>query len=152
MTSATSATKTPRTASATDIAVGQRIRIARINKGMSQTQLGRAVGVSFQQLQKYEKGVNRVGAGRLRLISEKLDVPIGAFFSDASAESGGDLQMPLDLLVDHRTIRLLKAFNRLSDGQLKQAILNLVELSAEARQFVEIAAPADLPLASVHAG
>src|SRR5256885_13574519 len=63
-----------------DVEIGQRIRARRMAKGMSQTELGNLLGVTFQQVQKYEKGVNRVGAGRLVRISEALDVPVSFFF------------------------------------------------------------------------
>jgi len=128
-----------RAVSAADVAVGQRIRIARLNKGMSQTALGRAIGVSFQQLQKYEKGVNRVGASRLRSIADTLDLPISAFFSDSSVESHGDAPWPLDQLLESRALRLLKAFNRLTDPALKQAIVDMVESSVNAKEKGTIA-------------
>jgi transcriptional regulator with XRE-family HTH domain len=63
-----------------DVEVGQRIRARRMAKGMSQTELGTMLGVTFQQVQKYEKGVNRVGAGRLVRVGEALDVPVSFFF------------------------------------------------------------------------
>ena len=64
-----------------DVEVGHRIRIERLARGLSQTALANQLGVTFQQVQKYEKGVNRVGAGRLTKIAEVLGVPVGAFFS-----------------------------------------------------------------------
>src|SRR2546429_9780272 len=70
-----------------DIEVGQRIRVRRMAQGMSQTELGNLLGVTFQQVQKYEKGVNRVGAGRLVRIGEALDVPVSFFFWGKDASS-----------------------------------------------------------------
>src|SRR2546429_9774933 len=70
-----------------DIEVGQRIRVRRMAQGMSQTELGNLLGVTFQQVQKYEKGVNRVGAGRLVRIGEALDVPVSFFFGGTDAGS-----------------------------------------------------------------
>ena len=64
-----------------DVEVGHRIRIQRLARGMSQTALANHLGVTFQQVQKYEKGVNRVGAGRLTRIAEVLGVPVNAFFT-----------------------------------------------------------------------
>ena len=64
-----------------DVEVGHRIRIERLARGLSQTALANQLGVTFQQVQKYEKGVNRVGAGRLTKIAEVLGVPVGSFFS-----------------------------------------------------------------------
>jgi transcriptional regulator with XRE-family HTH domain len=69
-----------------DVEVGRRIRAQRLSKGLSQTDLGRGLGVSFQQVQKYEKGFNRVGAGRLQAIAEILEVPITFFYAEDSAE------------------------------------------------------------------
>ena len=64
-----------------DIEVGHRIRIERLSRGLSQTALANQLGVTFQQVQKYEKGVNRVGAGRLTKIAEVLGIEVGTFFS-----------------------------------------------------------------------
>ena len=72
-----------------DVEVGQRIRARRMAKGMSQTELGNLLGVTFQQVQKYEKGVNRVGAGRLVRVGEALDVPVSFFFGATDGGSGG---------------------------------------------------------------
>ena len=102
-----------RSPNATDVAVGRRMRIERLTKGMSQTELANAAGVSFQQMQKYEKGLNRIGAGRLTLIAEKLGIPITAFFASASAPTAGGEHVPLELLGSGRAVRLLKAFNRI---------------------------------------
>src|SRR5437868_15248033 len=71
-----------------DVEVGQRIRARRMAKGMSQTELGDLLGVTFQQVQKYEKGVNRVGAGRLVRVAEALDVPVSFFFGATDAGAG----------------------------------------------------------------
>src|SRR5690349_25038603 len=67
----------------TDIHVGSRIRLRRNMLGMSQERLGEHLGITFQQIQKYEKGTNRVGASRLQAISSILDVPVSYFFADA---------------------------------------------------------------------
>lgn len=122
-----------RTPSAVDVKVGQRIRIERLNRGLSQTELADAIGVSFQQLQKYEKGVNRVGAGRLTLIADKLGLPLTTFFGmDGAAQPNEDAQhAPLHLLTDRYSLRLLEAFNRIENPGLKQAIVRFVELNAD---------------------
>jgi transcriptional regulator with XRE-family HTH domain len=72
-----------------DIAVGHRIRVERLSRGMSQTVLADQLGVTFQQVQKYEKGVNRVGAGRLTKIAEALGVPVSTFFTDQHMLNNG---------------------------------------------------------------
>ncbi|GAA5108665.1 helix-turn-helix transcriptional regulator [Bartonella jaculi] len=67
-----------------DISIGKKIRLQRTMLGMSQKQLGNQLGVTFQQIQKYEKGLNRIGAGRLKEIADILNVPIAFFYSDLS--------------------------------------------------------------------
>src|SRR5580692_5640683 len=71
-----------------DVEVGRRIRIQRMTRGMSQTELGEKIGVTFQQVQKYEKGVNRVGASRLTRIAKVLGVSVGALFGGSGAAEG----------------------------------------------------------------
>ena len=75
---------------AVDMLVGQNIRILRQDRRMSQTELGRKIDVTFQQVQKYENGTNRVGSGRLFKIASSLDVPITAFFEGAHQTASGD--------------------------------------------------------------
>src|SRR5215469_7630290 len=70
-----------------DVLVGARIRVLRQRRKMSQTELGKALGVTFQQVQKYEKGINRVGASRLHLVATALEVPVSEFFASASEAS-----------------------------------------------------------------
>src|SRR6478735_1360147 len=72
-----------------DIHVGSRIRLRRTMLGMSQEKLGESLGITFQQIQKYEKGTNRVGASRLQNISSILNVPVSFFFEDAPGEQSG---------------------------------------------------------------
>ena len=78
-----------RRATAEDVAIGQTLRALRLDRGLSQSQLGEKVGVTFQQMQKYEKGVNRVSAGRLARIATALGVPVTAFYG-AAARHGED--------------------------------------------------------------
>src|ERR1041384_2592254 len=109
-----------------DIEVGQRIRARRMAKGMSQTELGNLLGVTFQQVQKYEKGVNRVGAGRLVRIGEALDVPVSFFFGATDAGSE-DTRAILGFLDTSYSLRLLRAFSRLPPGSGQRAVVDLVE-------------------------
>src|ERR1044071_7256247 len=83
---------TPKKPDPVDVEVGQRIRIQRLQSGLSQTSLAEQLGVTFQQVQKYEKGVNRVGAGRLTKIAKVLGVPVSTFFGahDAGAIERSD--------------------------------------------------------------
>jgi transcriptional regulator with XRE-family HTH domain len=124
-----------------DVEVGRRIRIQRMARGMSQTELGRRIGVTFQQVQKYEKGANRVGAGRLTRIAGVLEVPVSAFFGGSQtseARAAGESGQPeLEYLVQPGALRLLRAYGRIKPGALQRSVLVLVERIAgisEARQ------------------
>src|SRR5437660_1123077 len=117
-----------------DIEVGQRIKIQRLAAGLSQTELGESIGVTFQQVQKYEKGANRVGAGRLTQIARVLKVPVNSFFEGREAiehatQQGGT--SPLALMTHPHAFRLLRAYSTLSDGELRRSIVELVERVAE---------------------
>jgi transcriptional regulator with XRE-family HTH domain len=109
-----------------DIEVGQRIRARRMAKGMSQTELGNLLGVTFQQVQKYEKGVNRIGAGRLVRIAGSLDVPVSFFFGGTDAGSE-DTRAILGFLDTSYSLRLLRAFSRIPPGSVQRAVVDLVE-------------------------
>ena len=113
-----------------DVEVGRRVRAFRLNKGLSQEKLGDELGITFQQIQKYEKGVNRIGAGRLQRIAEILGVPVSEFFgSGASMPSAGSLYELVDTAA---ALRLLRAYARIPDPQVKQAVTALVEKIAGA--------------------
>jgi transcriptional regulator with XRE-family HTH domain len=108
-----------------DVEVGRRVRAFRLNKGLSQEKLGDELGITFQQVQKYEKGVNRIGAGRLQRIAEILEVPVSEFFAGSSSvPSGGNLYELVDTAA---ALRLLRAYARIPDPQVKQAVTTLVE-------------------------
>src|SRR5262249_49778161 len=100
-----------------DVEVGERIRIQRLQSGLSQTSLAEKLGVTFQQVQKYEKGVNRVGAGRLTKIAKVLGVPVSSLFGadDAGARSNSASSSPLKLLSVPGALRLLRAYGQLND-------------------------------------
>jgi transcriptional regulator with XRE-family HTH domain len=106
-----------------DHAVGLRITALRKAKGLSQTALGTAIGVTFQQVQKYEKGKNRVGAGRLREIAALLEVPISALFDEGREEGGNET---LAMLAVPGAIELLRAYAAIEDEQLRRDVLALV--------------------------
>ena len=102
-----------------DIEVGHRIRIERLARGLSQTALANKLGVTFQQVQKYEKGVNRVGAGRLTKIAEVLGIEVGTFFSGkemlkSEPSKEGEVS-PLKLLTVSGAFRLLRAYGDIED-------------------------------------
>jgi transcriptional regulator with XRE-family HTH domain len=115
--------------------VGQRLRMRRLMLDMSQTKVADALGLTFQQLQKYEKGANRIGAGRLQHISQILQVPVVFFFDGAPHEGGRqhahiDAPSPQyvsDYLATSDGLRLTKAFMQIRNAKLRRAIVNLVE-------------------------
>ena len=138
-----------------DVHVGARMRLRRTLMGMSQERLGDALGLTFQQVQKYERGVNRVSASRLHHLSRVLDVPIAFFYDDMPADmvalhggiSGGYTQRtmtagfadPQDALVSGDTIgqddslnrreilELIRAYNRITDPAVRKRIFELVK-------------------------
>src|SRR5476649_478391 len=109
------------TPSPVDVHVGSRVRLRRTLLGMSQEKLGEAIGLTFQQVQKYERGANRVGASRLYDLSRVLDVPIAFFFDDMpapSAERGHGLAEPAatyesDPLLKRETLELVRAYYKI---------------------------------------
>ena len=122
-----------------DRQVGQRITAVRKAKGLSQTALGQAIGVTFQQVQKYEKGQNRVGAGRLGMIARQLDVPITVFFApegadgDEASETGAVALEAFGLLAINGAPALLKAFAAIEDEELRRGVLSFVRHAATLR-------------------
>jgi transcriptional regulator with XRE-family HTH domain len=116
-----------------DKLVGQNIRIFRTAKGISQTELGNAVGVTVQQIQKYENGANRVGSSRLFKIAGVLEVPIGRFFDNAATASDGSVAGPVvtDLLNSPYAVQMLKAFARLPSDSMRRSLVVLAERISE---------------------
>ncbi|MBZ6078884.1 helix-turn-helix domain-containing protein [Microvirga puerhi] len=108
-----------------DQEIGRRIRARRMMISMSQTDLGDKLGVTFQQIQKYEKGVNRVGSGRLEELARILGVPI-TFFYDERPSKEGDVNMLLSLFGTMQAFKLLKAFSSISNADTRHAIVQLV--------------------------
>src|SRR2546427_5043860 len=114
-----------------DVEVGQRIRIQRNALGLSQTELANALGVTFQQVQKYEKGVNRVGAGRLARIADTLGVPISFFFEGAPGPktAAGNVNEALGLIRTAGSLRLVRAVEHMP-SDARGHFLALVEILA----------------------
>lgn len=114
-----------------DHSVGSRIALLRTARGMSQTALGQALGVSFQQVQKYEKGRNRVGAGRLQTIADHLGVPVSSFFEDETDEGRPlDESASLSFLGLAGAAELLRAYAAISDAQMRRDVLAVVKSAA----------------------
>ena len=123
---------------AVDAAVGQRIRMLRTDVGLSQTTLAQALGVTFQQVQKHEKGVNRVGAGRLTRIADALNVPVSRLLGvdeepDVTSKGHGNSASPLQLLTNPGALRVLRAYAKVQDGAMRRSIVALVENVAHGR-------------------
>src|SRR5882762_10088819 len=107
-----------RRADGRDAEVGRRVRSRRLECRLSQTELADRIGVTFQQVQKYEKGVNRIGAGRLQRISEALEVPISFFFGNggtgpATRDGTGATESVFGFLQTSGSVRIVKAFHRI---------------------------------------
>lgn len=111
--------------SSIDIAVGRNVRIWRLAKGLSQAQLATRLGVTFQQIQKYEVGANRIGTGRLVKLAAILGVPIAALFD--GTEGADPARSLLALIADKRAFRLAHAFAAIKDNTARVTLVNLVE-------------------------
>ena len=115
--------------------VGSRVRMRRMMLNMSQEKLGDSLGLTFQQIQKYEKGTNRIGASRLQQISLILQVPVSCFFEGAPAPTGrpqGFDEAPspaylTDFMTSTDGFALAKAFQRIENAKLRRRIVELVQ-------------------------
>lgn len=103
-----------RRADAADHEVGRRVRTRRLEQQMSQTELADLCGVTFQQVQKYEKGTNRIGAGRLQKIAAALNVPITYFYGDGNGKLDAATSRIFELAQDRGAVRLLEAYRAAS--------------------------------------
>ncbi len=122
-----------------DAHVGARLRVRRTLLGMSQTTLGDTLGLSFQQVQKYERGTNRISAGRLFALSQMLDVPVEYFFDDmppevagsSPAQGGGKAKEPPnyepDPMATRETMELVRAYYKISDPQVRKRLRELAK-------------------------
>jgi transcriptional regulator with XRE-family HTH domain len=118
-----------------DIHVGTRLRLRRTLLGLSQETLGEAVGITFQQLQKYERGANRISASRLFNLAQVLGVPVGFFFEDLSTgeaigkrAAGNDVE--LEAMARRETLELVRAYYRISDPAIRKRAFDLVKALA----------------------
>jgi transcriptional regulator with XRE-family HTH domain len=115
--------------------VGSRVRVRRNMLGLTQEKIADAIGLTFQQVQKYEKGTNRISASRLHQLAGVLQVPIPFFFEGAPSQSrsGGKAESPnyvSDFLAAHDGLTLTKAFMQIEDAKLRRCVVRLVELIA----------------------
>ena len=124
-----------------DVHVGSRVRLRRTMEKMSQEKLGDALGVTFQQIQKYEKGSNRIGASRMQQIAETLKVPVSFFFEDAPGgvvgksasgmAEGGSSTYVVDFLSSAEGIELNRAFVQISNPAIRKKIIDMVRTLAK---------------------
>jgi transcriptional regulator with XRE-family HTH domain len=117
----------PRRSGSEDIAIGEKIRALRLERGLSQHELGAAVGVTFQQIQKYERGANRVAAGRLRRIADALEVPV-TFFYRGTAPAAAHRDAGFGYLKSKKSLRLARAFAQIPSAQARNALVVVVEM------------------------
>lgn len=119
-----------------DVHVGSRVRLRRTLLGMSQEKLGDALGLTFQQIQKYERGANRIGSSRLFKISQILEVPVSFFFDDMPDQvvdqnrglSDGPAEpFEADQLSKRETLELVRAYYRVNDPKVRKRIFELVK-------------------------
>lgn len=120
-----------------DIHVGGRVRLRRSALGLSQDQLGAAIGLSFQQVQKYERGANRIGASRLYEMSKVLQTPIAYFFENLDGmglSEEGDSSYQTDPVVKRELLELMRAYHQILDPKQRKKVLKLVQALAEESQ------------------
>jgi transcriptional regulator with XRE-family HTH domain len=120
-----------------DIHVGARMRQRRTLLGMSQTKLGNAVGLTFQQVQKYERGSNRIGSSRLFEFAKALDVPVSFFFDEMPSnalssrkglgEAGTPFEQDKDPLIKRETLELVRAYYKIREGRVRKRIFEMVK-------------------------
>ena len=119
----------------TDTYVGSRIRLRRKMQGLSQEKLGDRLGITFQQIQKYEKGTNRVGASRLQAMATVLEVPISYFFPDEKVAAGGlqeeGTAFVMDFMSTSDGIELTRAFMRIKNPKVRRKLVELARALAE---------------------
>jgi transcriptional regulator with XRE-family HTH domain len=117
-----------KTATKIDKLVGTNIRVHRRVAGLTQEALGAKLGVTFQQVQKYENGTNRVGSGRLYQIAELFEIPVTSLFGGEEKQKQPRRPSPFDLLSDDLTLRMAKEFSKISNKDMRRAILAVVEI------------------------
>ncbi len=136
--------KTKGTANTVDVHVGQRLRVRRSLLGLSQEKLADAIGLTFQQVQKYERGMNRISAGRLYQFSKILDVPVAYFFEQLghSAENQNNMSirglsdsdqegfLPADLMQSKETLDLIRAYYSITNEETRKNIYKFVKSMA----------------------
>ncbi len=125
-----------------DVHVGGRVRLRRTLLGLSQEKLGEAVGLTFQQIQKYERGANRIGASRMYDLAQVLEVPVSFFYDDMNAEvknrdtvdedgQAVDVELDADPLTRRETMELVRAYYRVGSAPVRKRVFELVKSLAK---------------------
>jgi transcriptional regulator with XRE-family HTH domain len=126
-----------------DASVGAQVRLRRILLGLSQEAVSKVIGLTFQQLQKYEHGTNRISASRLYQLATILHVPVSFFFENVDIDGGPDVaqeayeaaaeadEVPSDLMKKRKTVELVRAFYAIDDDKQRNAALNLLKTLAK---------------------
>lgn len=129
-----------------DVHVGSRVRLRRTLLGMSQDKLGKALGLTFQQVQKYERGANRIGSSRLFKLSQILDVPVSFFFDDMPAEitgkatgmaDGNKQAFEVGQLSRRETLELVRAYYKITDPSVRKKLFEMVKALGNSAQKLE---------------
>ena len=123
----------------TDVYVGSRVRMRRKMLGLSQEKLGERLGITFQQIQKYEKGTNRVGASRLQAMADAMEVPISYFFPDTSPSAQPGMReesatFMMDFMSTAEGLELSRAFTRIANPKVRRKVVELVRAMADESQ------------------
>jgi transcriptional regulator with XRE-family HTH domain len=117
-----------------DAEIGKRARTLRLQRGMSQAALADALDLTFQQIQKYEKGTNRISAGRLQRIAEVLSVPVSFFYSgmdgDRRHDNSSAIEIEFDSLQSSGAVRIARAYSHIKNRRIRQQLLKLAEALA----------------------
>jgi transcriptional regulator with XRE-family HTH domain len=137
-----------------DVQVGKRLRMWRTNREISRITLGEAIGLTEQQIQKYESGANRIGASRLQKMCSVLKIPVSFLFEDAPASSPGENGMPqdiIDFMASEEGGRFVAAYSRITDRKMRRGIARLANRIADHMQskataeLLQFKAPPDEP-------
>ena len=134
--------KTKGTPDTVDVHVGQRLRVRRSLLGLSQEKLADAIGLTFQQVQKYEKGMNRISAGRLFQLSKILEVPVAYFYENladqtanyALSDNEQESFVSTDLMQNKETLDLIRLYYSISDPNMRKDIFRFIKSMAERAQ------------------
>ncbi len=112
-----------------DVHVGSRVRVRRTLLGLTQTQLGEKLGITFQQIQKYESGINRISASRLYQMSHILYVPVSFFFDEV--DEGAGARPPDDILIIREALEFVRAYYRIGDPAVREELFAMTKAMAD---------------------